>query len=127
MTEEDLLNYNISQADENKQDVFDLMQRGVIPNYVSLLFSALLARAPIRTGRLKSSITLSYQGFGSADDIVAKIIIAPGVPYARATTTNSQGPKQQYNYRWIENTVEQISAVVADKYSKEGRFGYEIL
>ena len=58
---------------------------------------------------------------------MAKIIIAPGVPYARATNERSQGPKQQYNYRWVNNTVEQVSRVVADKFRKENGFGYEIL
>jgi len=125
MTEDEMLQANLEKAQGNISQVATLTQLGVIPNYVSLLFSSLLARAPVRTGRLKSAITLSYSGLQT--DVVAEIIIAPGVPYARATNENSQGPKQQYNYQWINNTVEQVSRVMADTYRKEDDFGYEIL
>jgi hypothetical protein len=125
MTEDEILESNLEIASNNESNISSLTQRGVIPNYVSLLFSSLLARAPVRTGRLKSSITLTYSGL--ENEIVAKIIIAPGVPYARATNENSQGPKQQYNYQWVNNTVEQVSRVVSDRFRKENGFGYEIL
>ena len=125
MTEDEILSSNLEMASKNESSVSALTKSGVIPNYVSLLFASLLARAPVRTGRLKSAITLSYSGLDS--EIVAKIIIAPGVPYARATNERSQGPKQQYNYQWVNNTVEQVSRVVADKFRKDNGFGYEVL
>jgi len=60
MGEEFFLESNLEKAQGRISNVAQLTQLGVIPNYVSLLFSSLLARAPVRTGRLKSSITLSY-------------------------------------------------------------------
>jgi hypothetical protein len=80
----------------------------------------------MRTGKLKASIALEYYGEDAPNGIVAKIIVAPGVPYARATNDNSSGPKQQYNYQWINNSVEQVSKVLKDSYRQEGSIDYEI-
>jgi hypothetical protein len=125
MTEEQILETNLEKAQGNISQVATLTKLGIIPNYVSLLFTSLLARAPVRTGRLKSAISLTFSGL--EDETVAEIIVAPGVPYARATNEKSNGPKQQYNYKWVNNTVEQVSKVMADTYRKEDDFGYEIL
>ncbi len=126
MTDQQILDENLEQAYEKRDTVKDLALKGIIPNYVSLLFTTLITRAPMRTGKLKSSIALEYYGEDAPDGIVAKIIVAPGVPYARATNDRENGPKQQYNYRWINNSVEQVSRVLTDAYRQEGSIDYEI-
>jgi hypothetical protein len=127
MTDQQILDENLEKTYEKRDTVKDLALKGIIPNYVSLLFTTLITRAPIRTGKLKSSITLQYYGEDAPNGIVAKIIVAPGVPYARATNDRSVGPKQQYNYRWINNSVEQVSRVLTDSYRQDGGVDYEIL
>jgi hypothetical protein len=126
MTNEQILDENLEQAYEKRDTVKDLALKGIIPNYVSLLYTTLITRAPMRTGKLKASIALEYYGEDAPDGTIAKIIIAPGVPYARATNDNSSGPKQQYNYQWINNSVAQVSKVLADSYRQEGSIDYEI-
>lgn len=102
---------------ENAFELFQMIENGMIPNYVSLLYSTILARAPVRTGKLKSSIELKYYGEGVRQDgIVAEVIIAPNVPYARATNDRSEGPKQQYNFQWIDKAIEQVDLVMTEMY-----------
>jgi hypothetical protein len=126
MTEQEILDENLETAYEKRDTIKDLAVKGIVPNYVSLLFTTLITRAPMRTGKLKSSIALKYFGEDAPDGIVAKIIIAPGVPYARATNDRKNGPKQQYNYQWINNSVAQVSKVLSDAYRAEGAIDYEI-
>jgi hypothetical protein len=82
-----------------------------IPNYVALLYSTLVAQSPIDTGNLRSNITLEYYGEAKGG-VVAKIIISRGVEYARYTNENSYGPKQQYNYLWVDRCVAQVSKIL---------------
>jgi hypothetical protein len=89
---------------------------------INLLYATLVAVAPKDTEFMRSNIKLYYYGaFGS--EVVAKIVISPGVPYARKTNewnypnkirADGKPSKQYYNYLWVDRTITTTCQIIAE-------------
>ncbi len=90
--------------------------------FINLLYATLVQIAPKDTENMRSNIKLYYYGaFGS--EVLAKIVISPGVPYARKTNewdypspTRADGKpsKQYYNYLWVDRTIRTTCDIIAE-------------
>jgi hypothetical protein len=89
---------------------------------INLLYATLVMVAPKDTENMRNNIKLYYYGsFGS--EVIAKIVISPGVPYARrtnewnypsATKADGKPSKQYYNYLWVDRTIRTTCQIIAE-------------
>lgn len=89
---------------------------------INLLYATLVQIAPKDTENMRSNIKLYYYGaFGS--EVLAKIVISPGVPYARTTNEwnypnkirkDGKPSKQYYNYLWVDRTIRTTCEIIAE-------------
>jgi hypothetical protein len=79
--------------------------------YAQLLFANLQGSSPVATGNMKGRITFTKYG-----PDVFEITVSPGVPYAFWTNVKKNGPRQRYNYLWINRSVKATLGVLANLY-----------
>lgn len=91
-------------------------------SFINLLFATLVQVAPKDTENMRNKITMYYYK-GNGDGIYARIIISPGVPYARTTNewnypspTRKDGKpsKQYYNWLWVDRTITTTAEIIAE-------------
>jgi hypothetical protein len=80
-------------------------------NFAQLLYANLQGSSPVDTGNMKGRITFTKYGPDTFE-----ITVSPGVPYAYWTNVKKNGPKQRYNYLWINRSVKNTLNVLADLY-----------
>jgi hypothetical protein len=80
-------------------------------HFAQALYANLQGSSPVATGNMKGRITFTQYG-----PDVFEITVSPGVPYAYWTNVKKHGPRQQFNYLWINRSVKNTLAVLANFY-----------
>lgn len=81
-----------------------------VEKYAEKLYSQLLGTSPVRTGNMKSHINM-----WKVDDETYIIRVSTNVPYAFWVNQKKYGPKQQFNYLWIDRAVRSIADIIASE------------
>lgn len=76
--------------------------------FAQLLFADLQGASPVDTGNMKGNIQITK--FGPKE---FEIVVSVGVPYAYYTNVKKYGPKQQYNYLWVNRSVQNVASVIS--------------
>jgi hypothetical protein len=76
--------------------------------FAQLLFADLQGASPVDTGNMKGNIQITK--FGPKE---FEIVVSVGVPYAYWTNVKKYGPKQQFNYLWINRSVQNVAKVIS--------------
>jgi hypothetical protein len=91
--------------------------------FINLLFATLVMISPKDTENMRNNIKLYYYG-NQGSGIHAKIVISPGVPYARTTNEwnypspvrkNGKPSKQYYNWLWVDRTIKTTAEIIAEQ------------
>jgi hypothetical protein len=85
-----------------------------VENFAEKLYSQLLGTSPVRTGNMKSHINLFR-----VDEDTYILRVSTNVPYAFWVNQKNKGPKQQFNYLWIDRAIQSIAAIVASEIGAE--------
>lgn len=81
-----------------------------VENFAEKLYSQLLGTSPVRTGNMKSNIQM-----WKVDDDTYILRVSTNVPYAFWVNQKKYGPKQQFNYLWIDRAIQSVAGVVASE------------
>lgn len=87
------------------------MTRQAMESFANQLYASLVGSSPVDTGNMKGKITITKWGPDEWE-----IVVSPGVPYAFWVNARKHGPKQQFNYLWINRVVKNVAKSVSEIY-----------
>jgi hypothetical protein len=87
------------------------MTKQAMESFAIQLYASLVGASPVDTGNMKGKIQITKFG---PDEY--EIVVSPGVFYAFWVNAKKYGPKQQFNYLWINKVVKDVAQSVAEIY-----------